>query len=77
MACWRAERTREALRALPSEQREGLLLAYYGGYTQREIADMTGLPLGTVKSRTLGAMRRMRDRLAGVDDIDPTEGGRR
>ena len=76
-ARWRAERTREALRTLPSEQREVLLLAYYGGYTQREIADMTGLPLGTVKSRTLGAMRRMRDRLAGVDDIDPTEGGRR
>jgi RNA polymerase sigma-70 factor (ECF subfamily) len=75
-AQWRAERTREALRTLPAEQREVLLLAYYGGYTQREIADMTGLPLGTVKSRTLGAMRRMRDRLAGVDDIDPSEGGR-
>jgi RNA polymerase sigma-70 factor (ECF subfamily) len=76
-ARWRAERTREALRTLPAEQREVLLLAYYGGYTQREIADMTGLPLGTVKSRTLGAMRRMRDRLGGVDDIDPAEGGRR
>ena len=76
-ARWRAERTREALRTLPAEQREVLLLAYYGGYTQREIADMTGLPLGTVKSRTLGAMRRMRDRLAGIDDIDPAEGGRR
>jgi RNA polymerase sigma factor (sigma-70 family) len=74
---WRAERTREALRTLPSEQREVLLLAYYGGYTQREIADMTGLPLGTVKSRTLGAMRRMREGLAGVDDIAPSEGGPR
>ena len=55
---------------MPAEQREVLLLAYYGGYTQREIADMTGLPLGTVKSRTLGAMRRMRDRL---DGLGPTE----
>jgi RNA polymerase sigma factor (sigma-70 family) len=70
-ARWRAERTREALRTLPAEQREVLLLAYYGGYTQREIADMTGLPLGTVKSRTLGAMRRMRDGLAGLDPTEP------
>jgi len=62
----RAERTRDALRTLPSEQREVLLLAYYGGYTQREIAEMTGLPLGTVKSRTLGAMRRLRGQLSGV-----------
>jgi RNA polymerase sigma-70 factor (ECF subfamily) len=67
----RAERTRDALRLLPAEQREVVLLAYYGGYTQREIADMTGLPLGTVKSRTLTAMRRMRDQLSG----EPTFGG--
>jgi RNA polymerase sigma-70 factor (ECF subfamily) len=57
----RAARTREALRALSPEQREVLLLAYYGGYTQREIADLTGLPIGTVKSRTMTAMRRMRE----------------
>ena len=69
-ATLRAERTREAVRALPAEQREVLLLAYYGGYTQREIADMTGLPLGTVKSRTLHAMRRMRARLAGEYGMD-------
>ena len=74
-ARWRAERTRDALRSLPAEQREVLLLAYYGGYTQREIADMTGLPLGTVKSRTLGAMRRMRGRLAGLDESEQGEAG--
>jgi len=64
----RAERTRAALRTLNAEMREVLLLAYYGGYTQREIADLTGLPLGTVKSRTLAAMNRLRTELSAVDD---------
>lgn len=71
----RAERTRAALRTLPVDQREVLLLAYYGGYTQSEIADITGLPLGTVKSRTFQAMRRLRGQLAGIDG--PDEGGAR
>jgi RNA polymerase sigma-70 factor (ECF subfamily) len=70
-AAWarlRAERTRAALRTLPVDEREVLLLAYYGGYTQSEIADITGLPLGTVKSRTFQAMRRLRGQLAGIDE---------
>ncbi len=74
-AAWarmRAERTRDALRELPVEQREVLLLAYYGGYTQSEIADLTGLPLGTVKSRTFQAMQRLRRTLAGA--VTSTEG---
>jgi RNA polymerase sigma-70 factor (ECF subfamily) len=74
-AAWarlRAERTRGALRELPPDQREVILLAYYGGYTQREIADMTGLPLGTVKSRTFQAMQRLRRKLA--DAVTTTEG---
>jgi RNA polymerase sigma factor (sigma-70 family) len=68
----RAERTREALRVLTAEHREVLLLAYYGGYTQREVSTMTGLPLGTVKSRTLAAMRRMRELLG--TDLSAAEG---
>ena len=64
----RAERTRAAVRELPSEQREALLLAYYGGYTQSEIAEITGIPLGTVKSRTFQAMKRLRTSLGGIAD---------
>jgi RNA polymerase sigma factor (sigma-70 family) len=70
----RAERTRAALRELTPEHREVLLLAYYGGYTQREISDLTGLPLGTVKSRTLNALRNLRDRLGELNS-DDIEGG--
>lgn len=73
----RAERTRAALRTLSAEMREVLLLAYYGGYSQREIADLTGLPLGTVKSRTLAAMNRLRVELGAVDDREDNDPGRK
>ena len=46
------ERVVEALAVLPDTQREALVLAYYGGYSQSEIAVITGSPLGTGKTRT-------------------------
>ena len=46
-----------ALAALPPAQREAIELAYYGGYTQVEIAAMMKLPVGTIKGRTRLAMR--------------------
>ena len=59
-------RVRKALEALPAEQREALVLAYWGGYTQREIAARTGAPLGTVKTRMLVGMRRLHSGLTAV-----------
>jgi RNA polymerase sigma factor (sigma-70 family) len=56
-------RVRKALEALPAVQREALVLAYWGGCTQREIAQRTGAPLGTVKTRMLAGMRRLHDGL--------------
>ena len=54
---------RTALGALPDEQREVIERMYFEGLSQSQIAERTGLPLGTVKSRTLLAMRRLRANL--------------
>jgi RNA polymerase sigma-70 factor (ECF subfamily) len=62
-----AERKRlviAALAELPVEQREALELGYFGGLSQSEIAERTGQPLGTVKTRMRLAMLKLRDRLA-------------
>ena len=71
----RRERVREVLKTLPDPQREALTLAYFGGYTQREIAGLTATPLGTVKTRMLAGMKRLRDTLDGISDaasaLDP------
>jgi RNA polymerase sigma factor (sigma-70 family) len=56
---------RAALDELPAEQREVLELMYFDGLTQTQVAEKVGLPLGTVKSRTLLGMRRMRSALGG------------
>ena len=60
----RAEIVRTALAILPREQRESLMLAYFGGYSQSEISKQLGIPLGTVKTRIRMAMIRLREALA-------------
>jgi RNA polymerase sigma factor (sigma-70 family) len=56
----RRKEVREALAELPPEQRQVLEMAYFGGYTQARIADELRIPIGTVKTRTLAAMRKLR-----------------
>jgi RNA polymerase sigma factor (sigma-70 family) len=55
----RSQEVRSALIRLPVEQREVLVLAYFGGYTQSEISRRLGLPLGTVKARAFRGLRRL------------------
>ncbi|HYJ48708.1 MAG TPA: ECF RNA polymerase sigma factor SigK [Microbacterium sp.] len=54
------QRVSEALSTLPDPQREALTLAYYGGYSQSEIAALVGAPLGTIKTRMRDGLSRLR-----------------
>jgi RNA polymerase sigma factor (sigma-70 family) len=60
------DRLRRAIGSLPEEQRRALVLATYAGRTAREIAELDGVPLGTVKTRIRSAMLKLRESL-GVE----------
>ena len=48
---------------LPAAHREVIELAYFGGYTQSELAEMLSVPMGTIKSRTFAALKALRKAL--------------
>jgi len=82
LAALDASHVRAALGELPADQCSALALAYFGGWTQREVAVLTGVPLGTVKSRMFTGMRRLRELLGpaftAVDAaVDGATGGSR
>jgi RNA polymerase sigma-70 factor (ECF subfamily) len=60
----RSRIVRAALADLPVEQREALELGYFGGLSQSEIAEQTGQPLGTIKTRMRLALQKLRERLS-------------
>ncbi|HYK28919.1 MAG TPA: sigma factor-like helix-turn-helix DNA-binding protein, partial [Streptosporangiaceae bacterium] len=60
------ERVRRCLAGLTDLQRQSVTLAYYGGYTYREVAELLGVAVGTVKTRMRDGLIRLRDCL-GVE----------
>lgn len=76
-AAWSHERRRgllDAVRELPEEQRRVLVLAYFGGLTQSEIAEEVGCPLGTVKKRTRLGLQKLRASLRDRPLVELLEG---
>lgn len=64
------ERIQSALAQLPEEQKQALELAYFNGYTQRQIAERLNQPLGTVKTRLRLAMQKLRDYLRDEQETE-------
>ncbi len=64
----RCEMVALAIGSLPADQRQTIELAYYGGMSQSEIAEHTGQPLGTVKTRVRLAFRKLREKLSILRD---------
>jgi RNA polymerase sigma-70 factor, ECF subfamily len=60
-----AARARKAMERLSDEQRAALELAYFGGRTTAEVAEIEGIPLGTAKTRIHAALLRLREAMAG------------
>jgi len=66
-----AEHVRGAVRELPSDQRRVIELAYFGGYTHTQIAELLGLPVGTVKGRMRLGLTKLRISLSSADEARP------
>lgn len=66
-----AEKVRVAVGALPEGERAAIELAYFGGRSYREVADILDIPEGTIKSRIRSGMTRLRTTLDTVAVMDP------
>jgi RNA polymerase sigma-70 factor (ECF subfamily) len=66
-----AQEIRVALQTLPPEQSRVIELAYFGGFTQSEIASMLDTPIGTVKGRMRLGLEKMRTQLGGLREVMP------
>ena len=66
-----AQEIRQALTTLPVEQCRVIELAYFGGFTQTEIASMLDTPIGTVKGRMRLGLEKMRAQLGGLREVMP------
>ena len=64
------QRVQAALDQLPEEQKQALIMAYFHGYTQSEIADLLKQPLGTIKTRLRLAMQKLRDFLREEEPVE-------
>ncbi|MGH9164149.1 MAG: sigma-70 family RNA polymerase sigma factor [Acidimicrobiales bacterium] len=63
-----ADRVKDVVAVLPTEERKAIELAYFGGHTYREVATLLGQPEGTVKSRIRAGLRRMRGALSAESE---------
>ena len=64
------QRVKQAVETLPDGQREAITLAYYGCQTQREIAEKTGVPLGTVKGHMRVGLQKLKSVLNDTGSRD-------
>ena len=75
MALVTAERVRAALATLPDDQRRAIQLAYFGGKTYRQVAEVLGIPEGTAKSRLRLGLRCIADALDDENTAVSTKRG--
>jgi RNA polymerase sigma-70 factor (ECF subfamily) len=65
-----ADKVKAAVSTLPDEERKAIELAYFGGRSYREVAELLAQPEGTVKSRIRNGLRRMRTSLVAAGMVD-------